>query len=46
MVMHLFIQRMNELEDAQETPDDAASKLTCQLFTNPEAVLKGARHMV
>ncbi|XP_024981876.1 transcription elongation factor SPT6 homolog [Cynara cardunculus var. scolymus] len=37
--------RMDELEDAKETPEEVASRFTCAKFENPQAVLKGARHM-
>ncbi|XP_008244088.1 PREDICTED: transcription elongation factor SPT6 [Prunus mume] len=37
--------RMDELEDAKETPEEMASDFTCAMFENPQAVLKGARHM-
>ncbi|CAK9170436.1 unnamed protein product [Ilex paraguariensis] len=37
--------RMDELEDAKETPEEMASNFTCAMFENPQAVLKGARHM-
>lgn len=37
--------RMDELEDAKETPEEMASNFTCVMFETPQAVLKGARHM-
>lgn len=37
---------MDELEDAKETPEEMASTYTCAMFESPQAVLKGARHMV
>ncbi|KAL3533413.1 hypothetical protein ACH5RR_006934 [Cinchona calisaya] len=37
--------RMEELEDAKETPEEMASNFTCAMFETPQAVLKGARHM-
>ena len=37
---------MDELEDAKETPEEMASNFTCAMFEIPQAVLKGARHMV
>ncbi|KAM1234373.1 hypothetical protein ACFX13_004034 [Malus domestica] len=37
--------RMDELEDAKETPEEMASTFTCAMFDTPQAVLKGARHM-
>ncbi|KAF4388005.1 hypothetical protein G4B88_017038, partial [Cannabis sativa] len=37
--------RMDELEDARETPEEMASTYTCAMFESPQAVLKGARHM-
>ncbi|KAI7996881.1 hypothetical protein LOK49_LG10G02492 [Camellia lanceoleosa] len=38
--------RMDELEDAKETPEEMASNFTCAMFETPQAVLKGARHMI
>ncbi|GLT93409.1 hypothetical protein SLE2022_112030 [Rubroshorea leprosula] len=32
-------------EDRDEAPEEIASIYTCPMFENPEAVLKGARHM-
>lgn len=37
--------RMEELEDAKESPEEVASNFTCAMFETPQAVLKGARHM-
>ncbi|WOH06329.1 hypothetical protein DCAR_0625754 [Daucus carota subsp. sativus] len=37
--------RMDELEDAKETPEEMASNFTCAMFETPQNVLKGARHM-
>ncbi|XP_050388044.1 transcription elongation factor SPT6 homolog [Argentina anserina] len=37
--------RMDELEDAKETPEELASNFTCGMFETPQEVLKGARHM-
>lgn len=37
---------MDELEDPKETPEEMASNFTCAMFETPQAVLKGARHMV
>lgn len=37
--------RMDELEDAKETPEELASNFTCAMFETPQEVLKGARHM-
>lgn len=34
------------MEDARETPEEMASNFTCAMFETPQAVLKGARHMV
>lgn len=34
------------MEDAKETPEEMASNFTCAMFETPQAVLKGARHMV
>ncbi|KAL0339825.1 UNVERIFIED_CONTAM: Transcription elongation factor SPT6 [Sesamum radiatum] len=39
-------ERMDELEDAKETPEEMASNFTCAMFETPQAVLKGARHML
>lgn len=41
-----FCQRMDELEDAKETPEEMASNFTCAMFETPQNVLRGARHMV
>ncbi|KAG8365917.1 hypothetical protein BUALT_Bualt17G0021800 [Buddleja alternifolia] len=37
--------RMDELEDAKETPEEMASTFTCAMFKTPQDVLRGARHM-
>ncbi|XP_057506714.1 LOW QUALITY PROTEIN: transcription elongation factor SPT6 homolog [Actinidia eriantha] len=37
--------RMDELEDAKETPEEMASNFICAMFETPQAVLRGARHM-
>lgn len=37
---------MDDPEDPKETPEDFASNFTCAMFDSPQAVLKGARHMV
>ncbi|CAI9779564.1 unnamed protein product [Fraxinus pennsylvanica] len=37
--------RMDELEDAKETPEEMASNFTCAMFETPQVVLRGARHM-
>ncbi|PIN05963.1 hypothetical protein CDL12_21510 [Handroanthus impetiginosus] len=37
--------RMDELEDAKETPEEMASTFTCAMFDTPQDVLKGARYM-
>ncbi|KAI5659682.1 hypothetical protein M9H77_28475 [Catharanthus roseus] len=37
--------RMDELEDAKESPEEMASNFTCAMFETPQAVLRGARHM-
>ena len=37
---------MDEPEDPKETPEDFASNFTCAMFDSPQAILKGARHMV
>ncbi|XP_018470699.1 transcription elongation factor SPT6 homolog isoform X1 [Raphanus sativus] len=36
---------VDELEDAKETPEEKAFNFVCAMFENPQAVLKGARHM-
>ncbi|CAH2065577.1 unnamed protein product [Thlaspi arvense] len=36
---------VDELEDAKETPEEMALNFVCAMFENPQAVLKGARHM-
>ncbi|CAA7015126.1 unnamed protein product [Microthlaspi erraticum] len=36
---------VDELEDAKETPEEMALNFVCRMFENPQAVLKGARHM-
>lgn len=38
--------QVDELEDAKETPEEMALNFVCAMFENPQAVLKGARHMV
>ncbi|MCL7047010.1 hypothetical protein MKW94_029482 [Papaver nudicaule] len=45
--LHLTLEKMrlDELEDAKETPEEVASKFTCAMFGDSQAVLKGARHM-
>ncbi|MCL7022301.1 hypothetical protein MKW94_013072, partial [Papaver nudicaule] len=45
--LHLTLEKMrlDELEDAKETPEEIASNFTCAMFENPPAVLRGARHM-
>lgn len=40
------MQGLDELEDAKDAPEVTASNFTCAMFESPEAVLKGARHMV
>lgn len=40
------LQRMDELEDAKEAPEEMASNFVSMMFETPQAVLKGARHMV
>ncbi|KAG8365970.1 hypothetical protein BUALT_Bualt17G0027300 [Buddleja alternifolia] len=37
--------RMDELEDAKETPEEMASTFTCAMFETPRDVLRGTRHM-
>lgn len=45
--LHLNLERMrvDELEDAKETPEEIAGNFTCAMFETPQDVLKGARHM-
>ncbi|KAI3852223.1 hypothetical protein MKX03_009474 [Papaver bracteatum] len=45
--LHLTLEKMrqDELEDAKETPEEVALNFTCAMFEDPQAVLKGARHM-
>ncbi|KAL4571782.1 hypothetical protein LXL04_018547 [Taraxacum kok-saghyz] len=45
LLISLEQMRMEELEDAKETPEEVASRFTCAMFENPQAVLRGARHM-
>ncbi|XP_024967791.1 transcription elongation factor SPT6 homolog isoform X2 [Cynara cardunculus var. scolymus] len=45
LLISLEQMRMDELEDAKETPEEVASTFTCAMFVNPQAVLRGARHM-
>lgn len=45
MKARTFLQGL-ELEDAREQPEEMASNFTCAMFETPQAVLKGARHMV
>ncbi|KAI3742191.1 hypothetical protein L1987_59871 [Smallanthus sonchifolius] len=46
LLISLEQMRTDELEDAKETPEEVASRFTCAMFENPQAVLRGARHMV
>lgn len=41
----ISLERVDELEDPKETPEDVASNFTCAMFDSPQDVLKGARHM-
>ncbi|XP_050203908.1 transcription elongation factor SPT6 homolog [Mercurialis annua] len=44
--MALSLTKMGSfVENAKETPEEMASNFTCVMFENPQAVLKGARHM-
>ncbi|KAF8410946.1 hypothetical protein HHK36_003483 [Tetracentron sinense] len=45
LLITLEKMRLDELEDAKETPEEIASNFTCAMFETPQAVLKGARHM-
>ncbi|XP_071726700.1 transcription elongation factor SPT6 homolog isoform X2 [Rutidosis leptorrhynchoides] len=45
LLISLEQMRRDELEDAKETPEEVASRFTCAMFENPQAVLRGARHM-
>ncbi|KAJ0742822.1 putative tex-like protein, HTH domain superfamily [Helianthus annuus] len=38
-------QMRDEPQNADEAPEDVASRFTCPMFDNPQAVLAGARHM-
>ncbi|GKA76914.1 global transcription factor group B1 [Tanacetum coccineum] len=44
----ISLEKMRSLdpEDAKETLEEVASRFTCAMFENPQAVLSGARHMV
>uniref|UniRef100_A0A7N0ZV00 Transcription elongation factor spt6 n=1 Tax=Kalanchoe fedtschenkoi TaxID=63787 RepID=A0A7N0ZV00_KALFE len=41
----LQIMRTDALADPKETPEEVASNFTCAMFSTPQDVLKGARHM-
>ncbi|KAI3831556.1 hypothetical protein MKX03_029514 [Papaver bracteatum] len=45
--LHLTLEKMrhDKLEDAKETPEEVALNFTCAMFEDPQAELKGARHM-
>ncbi|XP_058105794.1 transcription elongation factor SPT6 homolog [Magnolia sinica] len=45
LLLNLEKMRVDELEDAKETPDEIAANFTCAMFETPQDVLKGARHM-
>ncbi|KAJ0797991.1 putative tex-like protein, HTH domain superfamily [Helianthus annuus] len=45
LLISLEQMRTDELEDAKETPEEVASRFSCAMFENPQAVLRGARHM-
>lgn len=45
-ILTLLELQVDELEDAKETPEEMAMNFVCAMFENPQAVLKGARHMV
>ncbi|XP_076912331.1 transcription elongation factor SPT6 homolog [Bidens hawaiensis] len=45
LLISLEEMRTDELEDAKETPEEVASRFTCAMFEDPQAVLRGARHM-
>lgn len=45
-ILMLLELQVDELEDAKETPEEMALNFVCAMFENPQAVLKGARHMV
>ncbi|KAJ9547975.1 hypothetical protein OSB04_020518 [Centaurea solstitialis] len=45
LLISLEQMRMDELEDAKETPEEVASNFICAMFLHPQDVLKGARHM-
>ncbi|KAI3514436.1 hypothetical protein L1887_12838 [Cichorium endivia] len=45
LLISLKQMRMKKSEDAKETPEEVALRFTCAMFENPQAVLRGARHM-
>ncbi|GJX76135.1 transcription elongation factor SPT6 [Tanacetum coccineum] len=45
LLISLEKMRSEDPEDAKETPEEVASRFTCAMFENPQAVLSGARHM-
>ncbi|XXG50559.1 hypothetical protein AAC387_Pa02g4549 [Persea americana] len=45
LLLNLEKMRVDELEDAKETPEEIAANFTCTMFETPQDVLKGARHM-
>ncbi|XP_077219251.1 global transcription factor group B1 [Tasmannia lanceolata] len=45
MLLSLENMRLEELEDAKETPEEVAANFTCAMFETPQDVLRGARHM-
>ncbi|GKC07918.1 hypothetical protein Tco_0999528 [Tanacetum coccineum] len=46
LLISLEKMRSLDLEDAKETLEEVASRFTCAMFENPQAVLSGARHML
>eukprot|EP00268_Persea_americana_P027117 TRINITY_DN265_c0_g1_i1.p1 TRINITY_DN265_c0_g1~~TRINITY_DN265_c0_g1_i1.p1 ORF type:complete len:1608 (-),score=448.42 TRINITY_DN265_c0_g1_i1:517-5340(-) len=45
LLLNLERMRVDELEDAKETPEEIAANFTCAMFETAQDVLKGARHM-
>nr|DAD43000.1 TPA_asm: hypothetical protein HUJ06_001230 [Nelumbo nucifera] len=45
LLITLEKMRLDELEDAKETPEEVALGFKCAMFDTPQVVLKGARHM-
>ncbi|XP_023643218.1 transcription elongation factor SPT6-like [Capsella rubella] len=45
LVLSLEKVLVDEIEDAKETPEEMALNYVCAMFEDPQAVLKGARHV-